>query len=93
MASYSEWVKAYPVDMIVPPAPVANGGWFTGNPAPAGAPWATVPVIPDGSYMNRYVLASANPPPGALSQFPGNRPGNSWAPIYPNGCEPYNFSK
>lgn len=64
---------------FVPPPPRAlNGGLYTGEPFAKGAPWANVPVIPDVDYMTNVNLRSANPPPGALFQYPGNtRPGNN----------------
>lgn len=60
------------------PPPALNGGLYTGEPFKKGAPWANVPVVPDASYMIHYNLRSANPPPGAIYQYPGyNRPGNN----------------
>lgn len=56
-----------------------NGGLYTGEPFKKDAPWATVPVIPDADYMTHYNLRSANPPPEALTQYPGGtRPGNNF---------------
>lgn len=55
-----------------------NGGLYTGEPFEANAPWANVPVIPDGVYMTHFNLRSANPPKDALFQYVGtNRPGNN----------------
>jgi hypothetical protein len=55
-----------------------NGGLYTGEPFEEGAPWATVPVIPDAAYMTHQNLRSANPPVQALVQYPGGpRPGNN----------------
>ncbi len=69
----------YPAERAVPPPkPSLNGGLYTGQPFAPGAPWANVPVEPDAGYMVHYNLRSANPPPGALYQYPGSiRPGNS----------------
>ncbi len=68
--------------------PSKNGGLFTGNEAPKDAPWAAIPVVPDVDYMIHYNLRSANPPPGAIYQYPGNvRPGNN-TQTFP-GLTPY----
>lgn len=65
------------------PLRALNGGWYTGEPFTKDAPWANVPVIPDASYMIHYNLRSANPPPGAITQYPsGNRPGNNTQIMY-----------
>jgi len=63
---------------VPPPPPSLNGGLYTGKPFDKGAPWANIPVTPDsGVYVNKNLL-SANPPPGANTQYPGNiRPGNN----------------
>lgn len=64
---------------VPPPLPKLNGGLYTGEPFKEGAPWATVPVVPDIDYMIHYNLRSANPPIQALFQYPGtNRPGNNY---------------
>ena len=65
---------------FVPPPPRAlNGGLYTGERFLEGAPWANVPVVPDVDYMTNINLRSANPPPQALYQYPGNtRPGNNY---------------
>jgi len=86
----------------VPPPPRAlNGGLFTGEPFLEGAPWANVHVIPDVDYMTNINLRTANPPPQALFQYPGNvRPGNNFQKntglsLYqgsPGFDAPYNFS-
>ena len=61
-----------------PPPPAWNGGWFTGEPYDKDAPWGTVPVIPDVSFLIHNNLLSAQPPPGANIQYPGSfRPGNN----------------
>ena len=60
------------------PPPALNGGLYTGAPFLPNAPWGNVPVIPDADYMTHVNLKSANPPPEALSQYPGGpRPGNN----------------
>jgi hypothetical protein len=61
-----------------PPSPSPNGGWFTGTPYMEGAPWRTYDVTPDVTFMINKNLRSANPPPGAIFQYPGSyRPGNN----------------
>lgn len=61
------------------PEPKLNGGLYTGEPFYKNAPWANVPCIPDVDYMTHVNLRSANPPPGAIYQYPGNvRPGNNY---------------
>lgn len=62
------------------PSPSPNAGLYVGEPFQKNAPWANHPVTPDASYMIHHNLRSANPPPGALYQYPsGNRPGNNVA--------------
>ena len=64
--------------MSIPP-PKLNGGLYTGEPFEENAPWANVPVIPDVDYMTFVNLRSANPPPGAILQYPGyERKGNNY---------------
>lgn len=64
---------------IPPPEPSLNGGLYTGTSFTPGAPWGNLPVTPDAGYMTHYNLRTANPPPGAIYQYPGsNRPGNSF---------------
>jgi len=59
------------------PAPMYNGGLYTG--APAKGPWAPIPVTPTSTNMIMKNLKSANPPPGAMSQYVGtNRLGNNY---------------
>lgn len=73
---------------VPPPQPSLNGGLFTGTPFLKGAPWGNVPVIPDVDYMTNVNLKSANPPPGAIYQYPGNtRPGNNYQKN--TGLQPY----
>jgi len=78
-----------PYDGYVPvPPPSLNGGLFTGPPPPEGAPWAAIPVVPDVDYMINKNLRTANPPPGAIYQYPGNiRPGNNFQAF--SGLTPY----
>jgi hypothetical protein len=67
-----------------PPAPVLNGGLYTGAPFQPDAPWRNFPAVPDGTYMTQVNLQSASPPPGALVQHQGStRPGNNYQ-ILPN---------
>ena len=62
-----------------PPPRKLNGGLYTGEPFKKDSIHANVPVIPDTGYMIHYNLRSANPPPGAIYQYPGNiRPGNNF---------------
>lgn len=73
---------------VPPPPRTLNGGLFTGEPFQHGAPWGNVPVIPDVDYMTNINLRSANPPPQALYQYPGNtRPGNNFQAN--SGLQPY----
>ena len=60
------------------PVPDSLSQLFTGEPFKKNAPWASVQVIPDASYMTHVNLRSANPPIQALYQmtYP-NRPGNN----------------
>lgn len=68
-----------PPKHVPPPAPSHNGGLYTGAPFQTGAAWRNFPVVPDGVYMTSINLKSANPPPGATSQFAGSvRPGNNY---------------
>lgn len=68
----SQWVYQQP------PAPSLNGGWFTGTPYMENAPWRSFPVTPDVAFLIHSNLQSANPPPGATTQYPGSyRPGNN----------------
>ena len=58
-----------------PPAPV-NGGLYSGEAAKG--PWGSIPVTPTTSNYINNNLKSANPPPGATEQYPGNpRLGNN----------------
>lgn len=63
---------------VPPPKPSLNGGLFTGEAFLKDAPYRNFPVKPDAVHMVANNLSSANPPPGAQSQFPdGFRPGNN----------------
>lgn len=81
--------KGYTIRQYVPPPPpILNGGLYTGEPFQKDAPWANVPVIADADYMTNINLRSANPPPQALYQYPGNtRPGNNYQAN--TGLKPY----
>ena len=71
-----QWTGPYDA---APPAPY-NGGLYGGPPA--SGPWASIPVTPTAAKMIHENLRSANPPPGATSQYPTaatHRPGNSWS--------------
>lgn len=75
-------------DYVLPPSHSKNGGLYTGPEPPQGAPWAAIPVLPDVDYMIHTNLRSANPPPGAIYQYPGNiRPGNNFQAF--SGLSPY----
>lgn len=64
---------------VPPPPPSLNGGLYTGEPFAENAPYANFPAIPDTGYLIHYNLRSANPPPDAITQYPGtNRPGNNY---------------
>ena len=66
-----------------PPPPSVNGGWYTGTPFSECAPWRNFSVTPDVSFMIHQNLRSADPPPGAINQYPSSyRPGNN-APCMP----------
>ena len=58
------------------PSPLKNGGWFTGPQATGSWRNVYVPPTTSGAIKN---LASANPPPGAMEQYPGTlRLGNNY---------------
>tara|TARA_B100000768_G_C11268941_1_gene372439 strand:- start:129 stop:521 length:393 start_codon:yes stop_codon:yes gene_type:complete len=62
------------------PDPIPNGGLF-GGPHAMG-PHASIPVTPTTTNLINKNLASANPPPGAMNQYPGtNRLGNNYIPM------------
>ena len=58
------------------PSPLKNGGWFTGPQATGSWRNVYVPPTTSGAIKN---LASGNPPPGAMDQYPGaERLGNNF---------------
>ena len=62
------------------PEPVPNGGLY-GGPQAVGE-YASIHVIPTATNMIHHNLRSANPPPGAIHQFPGtNRDRNNYIPM------------
>ena len=62
------------------PDPVPNGGLY-GGPQAVGE-YASIHVIPTATNMIHHNLRSANPPPGAINQFPGtNRDRNNYIPM------------
>ena len=62
------------------PNPEPNGGLF-GGPQAVGE-YASIPVIPTATHMIHNNLRSANPPPGAINQYPGtNRDRNNYIPM------------
>ncbi len=59
------------------PEPPVNGGLFGGEQAVGE--YANIPVIPTTTNMINKNLLSANPPPGATTQYPGtNRSSNNY---------------
>ncbi len=60
------------------PPPSLNGGLYTGEPFKKGAAYANFPVIPDEGYITHINLLSANPPPGANTQYNNIRTGNNY---------------
>ena len=94
-----EDIEEQQLHFVPPPKRQLNGGLFTGEPFLKDAPWANVPVIPDVDYMTNINLRSANPPPQAIYQYPGNvRPGNNFqantglTPYTDTQEKPSNFS-
>ena len=62
------------------PDPIPNGGLFSGPQAMG--PYASIYVTPTTTNLINKNLASANPPPGAMNQYPGtNRLGNNYIPM------------
>lgn len=77
--NYSFIPEEYSSNAVPPPKPSHNGGLYGGAPFATNAPWANVPVIPDVDTYIHKNLRSANPPPMATTQYPGNvRPGNNY---------------
>ena len=63
----------------VPPPPKVNGGLYTGEPFAKNAPWGNIHIPPTTHHYINEGLRSANPPPGAITQYPHYvRPGNNW---------------
>lgn len=61
-----------------PPKPSLNGGLYTGEPFEETGLHRNFPVQPDSVNYHITNLKSANPPPGAMHQFPDTiRPGNN----------------
>tara|TARA_Y100001970_G_scaffold53416_1_gene67657 strand:- start:572 stop:988 length:417 start_codon:yes stop_codon:yes gene_type:complete len=59
------------------PRPTYNAGLYSGEPF--DGPWGNISVTPTTTNMIHYNLRSANPPPGAIYQYPGtNRLGNNY---------------
>jgi hypothetical protein len=81
------------------PTPPINGGLYGGEQV--CHPWMPQPVIPTDTNMIMNNLKSANPPPGALSQFVSTiREGNNYVSMptvynysqtHPFNCGPYNI--
>lgn len=66
------------------PPPVPNGGLY-GGPQAVGE-HASIHVIPTATNMIHHNLRSANPPPGAINQYPGtNRDKNNYVAM-PGVC-------
>ena len=62
------------------PPPPYNAGLYTGTPF--NGPWGNIPVTPTPAAYIHGNLRSAQPPPGATSQYPTaafTRPGNNFA--------------
>lgn len=66
--------SAAPAAALPPPRP--NGGLYTGTPAPAGAPWAAVPIIPDQVWMAEQ-FSQQSGFPAWMYITSGTRPGNN----------------
>ena len=73
------------------PPPTHNAGLYSGKSFQGD--WGNIPVVPTTTYMIHNNLASANPPPGATTQYPGtnrssnniiNMPGVYW--YSPDNC-------
>lgn len=65
-----------------PPKPSLNGGLYTGEAFQTNAKYRNFPNEPDVVYLRSTALLSANPPPGAISQYTASellRPGNNVA--------------
>tara|TARA_Y100001970_G_C14072036_1_gene769982 strand:+ start:455 stop:856 length:402 start_codon:yes stop_codon:yes gene_type:complete len=59
------------------PKPTHNAGLYSGEAFKG--PWGNIPVVPTTTNLIHHNLKSANPPPGATTQYPGtNRSGNNY---------------
>ena len=68
-----QWSSPY----VSAPPPLYNGGRYTGPQF--NGPWGNVPVTPTTTNMINQNLKSAEPPPGATTQYPGtNHQGNNF---------------
>ena len=77
----SAYEKAPPHDL--------NGGIYSGEQAKG--PWGHIPVIPTTTNYIYNNLKSAEPPPGALTSYPGtDRMGNNYQAM--PGIQPYTNS-
>ena len=62
------------------PDPPKNGGLYGGEQSTR--PWAAIPVVPTATNYIYKNLRSANPPPGATSQYVSlDRFGNNYSPM------------
>lgn len=76
-----------------PPKPSLNGGLYTGEPFEETELHRNFPVQPDSVNYHINNLKSANPPPGALYQFPDTiRPGNNLPDTVALGLSRYSTS-
>ncbi len=78
----------------MPPSP-PNGGLYGGPQATF--PWSNIPVVPTATNLIHHNLRSANPPPGAINQYPGGqRKGNNYIAMsgvyWYNGDNPNNVN-
>lgn len=67
------------MNYVAPPQPSLNGGLYTGEAFHRDAPYRNFPNQPDIVHLRSETLLSANPPPGATSQYTASellRPGN-----------------
>ncbi len=77
--NYSYIPEEYQQSFVSAPKPSHNGGLYGGAAFAPNAPWANIPVSPDVDTYIHQNLKSANPPPQATTQYPGNvRPGNNF---------------
>lgn len=77
------------INSSMPPSP-PNGGLYKGPQS--NKPWASIPVIPTATNLLLFNLESANPPPGAILQYPvGVRMGNNYTATPGLKCYNDNF--